>query len=102
MVGENFPQLWSNLRSFQAVINVKFQVLPKAKFHVPVVGRIPRRCFRVLGVVDCKVWNSGSIVIGGIIQDEGALAGEALDNMAALRTTWRAEKEGLERWVDHD
>ena len=84
------------------MINVEFQVLPKAKFHVPVVSRTPQRCFRVLGVVNCKVWNSGSIVISRIIRDEGALAGEALDNKAALRTTWCAEKEGLERRVDHD
>ena len=49
-------------------------------------------------MVDCKVWNSGSIVISGIIWDEleGALAGEALDDMAVLRTTWHAEKKGLE------
>ena len=41
-------------------------------------------------------------MISGIIWDEGALAGEALDDKAALRTTWCAEKEGLERRVDHD
>ena len=79
------------------MIDVKFRVSPEAKFRVPVIGRTPRAT-----AVFSSTWR------GRLQGPEQRLdrdrrnhpgrrgsqwAGEALDDTAALRTTWRAEKE---------